>query len=87
MPSLVCAQSSVPSAPADTQAAAVVSGKIDRAEGLIKLDVVVTDAAGKPVSGLEPFDFNLLENRLEDLIDPLAIRRSAKHPYAPPIGQ
>ncbi|HEY1895813.1 MAG TPA: VWA domain-containing protein, partial [Terracidiphilus sp.] len=33
----------------------------DRAEGLIKLDVVVTDAGGKPVAGLERGDFNLLE--------------------------
>ena len=34
----------------------------DRAEGLIKLDVVVTDAAGKPISGLQRDDFSLLEN-------------------------
>jgi VWFA-related protein len=32
------------------------------AEGRIKLDVVVTDAAGKPVSGLEAKDFTLLDN-------------------------
>jgi VWFA-related protein len=32
------------------------------AEGSIKLDVVVTDAAGKPVSGLEAKDFTLLDN-------------------------
>jgi VWFA-related protein len=34
----------------------------DSAEGLIKLDVVVTDAAGNPVSGLQRADFGLLEN-------------------------
>jgi VWFA-related protein len=33
----------------------------DRAEGLIKLDVMVTDVGGKPVAGLEPKDFSLLE--------------------------
>lgn len=31
-------------------------------EGHVKLDVVVTDAAGKPVMGLEPWDFKLLDN-------------------------
>lgn len=31
-------------------------------EGRIHLDVVVTDAAGKPVPGLEPGDFKLLDN-------------------------
>jgi VWFA-related protein len=34
----------------------------DTAEGLIKLDVVVTDESGKPVSGLEAKDFTLLDN-------------------------
>lgn len=32
------------------------------AEGLIHLDVVVTDKPGKPISGLEPKDFALLDN-------------------------
>src|SRR5580693_8664002 len=32
------------------------------AEGLIHLDVLVSDAAGKPVVGLEPQDFKLLDN-------------------------
>src|SRR5450631_2021740 len=32
------------------------------AEGQIHLDIVVTDAAGKPVAGLEPWDFKLLDN-------------------------
>ena len=30
--------------------------------GLIKLDVVVTDSSGKPVTGLEPTDLTLLDN-------------------------
>jgi VWFA-related protein len=34
----------------------------DRAEGLIKLDVLVTDGAGSPVPGLGQADFSLLEN-------------------------
>lgn len=33
-------------------------------EGKIKLDVVVNDAAGKPVIGLEPWDFKILDNGL-----------------------
>jgi VWFA-related protein len=31
-------------------------------EGRVKLDVVVTGADGKPVSGLEPWDFKILDN-------------------------
>jgi len=31
-------------------------------EGKIKLDVMVDDAAGKPVIGLEPWDFRILDN-------------------------
>jgi VWFA-related protein len=31
-------------------------------EGRMSLDVVVNDAAGKPVKGLEPWDFKLLDN-------------------------
>src|SRR5271169_5442806 len=30
--------------------------------GLIKLDVVVTDKSGKPVTGLEPTDLTVLDN-------------------------
>ena len=32
------------------------------AAGKVKLDVVVTDAAGRPVAGLQPWDFKLLDN-------------------------
>ena len=31
-------------------------------DGKIKIDVVVTDATGKPVIGLEPWDFKILDN-------------------------
>src|SRR5579872_2090389 len=66
---LVCASQ-------EMQRAAQVAGKPpapwvarDRAEGLIQLDVVVTDAAGKPVSDLERSDFSLLENdRLQTVL-------------------
>ena len=34
----------------------------DAAQGLINLDVVVTDNSGKPISGLGPKDFALLDN-------------------------
>jgi VWFA-related protein len=33
-------------------------------EGLIKLDVVVNNAAGKPVTGLQPWNFKLLDNNV-----------------------
>jgi VWFA-related protein len=37
-------------------------GTFDTSEGILKLDVVVTDNAGKPVAGLTPKDFTLLDN-------------------------
>lgn len=40
----------------------------DRPEGLIKLDVMVADAAGKPAAGLNASDFHLLENGREQKI-------------------
>jgi len=41
----------------------------DQAGGLIHLDVVVTDSSGRPVSGLRPEDFTLLENgKPEDIL-------------------
>ena len=60
--SLACAQQEMQHAPPDTGTAAVSSVARDRAEGLIKLDVAVTDAAGNPVPGLGGADFSLLEN-------------------------
>ena len=48
----------------------VVASEIlrDKPEGLIKLDVMVTDRTGKPVPGLIPSDFRLLENGREQKI-------------------
>jgi VWFA-related protein len=47
----------VSSHPDSASAPAAMSG-----EGRIKLDAVVTDKSGKPVSGLGPSDFSLLDN-------------------------
>jgi VWFA-related protein len=60
--SLACAQQEMQHAPPNTATATVSSWARDRSEGLIDLDVVVTDAAGNPVSGLGVVDFSLLEN-------------------------
>lgn len=42
---------------------------IDPAEGLLKLDVVVTDKSCKPVTGLKPEDFTLFDNGQPTRID------------------
>jgi VWFA-related protein len=62
VPSLAWTQADAPHALDDSQMATVSPMERDRAEGLIKLEVVVTDAGGKPVGGLERSDFNLLED-------------------------
>jgi VWFA-related protein len=59
VPSLACAPPELSQVAADSPI--VSSVERDRAEGLIKLDIVVTDPAGKPVPGLESADFSLLE--------------------------
>jgi len=58
---LVRAQMDNSKPPAETHIAAVSSAAIDGTKGLIKLDVLVTDELGKPVSGLKRIDFTLLE--------------------------
>ncbi len=62
MPALGFAQQNPPLAAGAVQPAAMSSLATGMAEGLIKLDVVVTDRSGKPVAGLEPNDFTLLDN-------------------------
>ncbi|HEX4581456.1 MAG TPA: VWA domain-containing protein [Acidobacteriaceae bacterium] len=54
------AQQSPPDHPALSHHPAPAPGS--EAEGKIKLDVVVTDDAGRPVAGLEEKDFTLLDN-------------------------
>lgn len=55
MPPFASPQQSVPPLPAAPSAT-------DAANGGIQLDVIVTDKAGKPVSGLDQSDFTLLDN-------------------------
>jgi VWFA-related protein len=58
------AQQGVSLAPEKAQAAPPLTR--DQPGGLIHLDALVTDPSGKPVSGLRPEDFTLLENGKPD---------------------
>ena len=58
--SFPCAQSNVQPATSQQRPAAHPQPR-DRAEGLIALDVMVTDPEGKPVAGLNAASFHLLE--------------------------
>jgi VWFA-related protein len=62
VPNPARAQPDAPLPGADAQSLRIPSAPRDRAEGLIHLDVVVTDAAGKPVAGLDRDEFSLLES-------------------------
>jgi VWFA-related protein len=54
-------------------------------EGLIHLDVVVTDRAGKPVSGMDRGDFTLLDNgQSEKIVSFHAFGGINAHPNPPP---
>lgn len=57
VPSLGWGQQTGKPAPVHSSATPAVSG------GRIRLDVVVTDKAGKPVTGLQAQDFTLLDNK------------------------
>lgn len=64
-------QPAAPALPPAIQAPALVAHPAEdpqSGEGRMKLDVVVTDKSGKPVSGLELKDFTLLDNGLPDKI-------------------
>jgi len=50
------------SAPRAQEPSHSLSHAWDAAEGLLKLDVVVTDKSGKPISGLGAADFTLVDN-------------------------
>jgi VWFA-related protein len=53
-------------------------------QGLVQLDVLVTDAAGKPVSGLTAHDFQLLDNRQSrSIVSFHAFDEQAKKPDDP----
>ena len=47
---------------------AALSSATSTAEGMIKLDVMVTDKSGKSVAGLEPKDFILTDNGVPEKI-------------------
>jgi VWFA-related protein len=57
-----------PDASPDGPIAAVAGGARDRLEGLIKLDVTVTDSSGKPVAGLNAKNLRLLEDGREQRV-------------------
>src|SRR3954451_23113584 len=59
--SIAWSQPGKPPTAVNAQPAAMTTTERDRAEGLIKLDVLVEDSTGTPVSGLERSDFSLLE--------------------------
>lgn len=72
LPAARAQESSIPAKPAQKYDAAVSASEPQEAvqhpsmasnepEGLIHLDVVVTDPAGKPVSGLKAADFAVLD--------------------------
>ena len=57
----------------------------DATEGIIKLDVVVTDTSGRPVSGLEPKDFTLLDNGQQEKIVAFHAFDGSKAKPDPPV--
>lgn len=61
-PAVPRVQSGAASAPPAQRLSEPSQPTSDAAEGRIKLDVVVTDNSGNPVSGLESKDFTLLDN-------------------------
>ena len=62
IPALGRAQQNLPLAVGTPPPASLSSPATNTTEGIIKLDVVVTDNSGKPVSGLKLTDLTLLDN-------------------------
>lgn len=62
---LLAAAQAQPNVPPGSPILAASGDLRDRPEGLIKLDVMVTDAAGNPAAGLRASDFRLFENGRE----------------------
>lgn len=62
VPTLGLAQQESPQQKSSAPAAAAISSATSTAEGMIKLDVMVTDKSGDSIAGLEPGDFTLLDH-------------------------
>jgi len=62
VPTLGLAQQESPHSRGSAPPAAAFSSATSAAEGMIKLDVMVTDKSGKSIPGLEPGDFTLLDH-------------------------
>jgi VWFA-related protein len=62
---------------------AAAPGSSDRPEGLIRLDVVVNDSAGRLVAGLEAKDFTVLDNGEQEPIVSFAAYLGAARPNPP----
>jgi VWFA-related protein len=77
--SLACAQQTV-AAPNAAQGVALNAGN-----GAIQLNVVVTDKAGKPVSGLTAADFTLLDNNQPDKIVSFRAYNGSSQPPEQPV--
>ncbi len=73
------------STPPATQLSAAPSALRDKAEGLIKLDVLVTDATGNPVSGLHQSDLSLLENGRPHKLISFQAFDGHQSPVEPPV--
>jgi VWFA-related protein len=79
LPLMVSAQQTTAS-PTSAPPPASASG-----EGRIQLDVMVTDKAGNPVSGLEPRDFTLLDNNQPAPVLSFHARDGVIHKAIPPV--
>ena len=62
VPTLGLAHQESPHSRGSVPAAAAISSATSTAEGMIKLDVMVTDKSGDSIAGLEPGDFTLLDH-------------------------
>lgn len=70
----------VPPPPVQLSVPDEIAGSMpDPAQGLIRIDVTVTDKAGKPVSGLTEKDFTLLDNDQQEKI----VTLDGAHPATP----
>jgi VWFA-related protein len=82
LPILAYTQQGAPPAPAAQARTVPATGA---AQGSIKLDVVVTDQSGKPVSGLEAKDFTLWDNNQPAKILSLNASEGTDLRHTPPV--